>query len=155
MRALFPLLALVAAPSFAQSVGECGDWSLARNLPEPWEENSATYANGQVRLALLDTLEPAATAMHLMILSPPLDELGDRQCKTVSLAAAPDQGGWPAGFMAIDFAARQADYDPQNGLQITLPVRVFNPDLPQGDRGALDITINQQTGQIGAVMVAE
>lgn len=155
MKAILPLLALLAAPSFAQSVGDCGEWSLARNLPEPWEENSATYANGQLRLAVLDTLEPAATAIHLMILSPPLDELGDRQCKTVSLVAAPDQGGWPTGFMAIDFAARRADYDPVTGLQITLPVRVFNPGLPDGDRAALDITINQQTGQIGALMVAE
>ena len=125
---LLPMLMLAAVPAFAQSVGDCGEWTSARNLPEPWQDSTATYADGHVRIAVLDTLEPAAAAVHLLIISPPLNELGERQCKTVSFSGAPDAEGWPSGFMAIDFARRQADYNPQSGLQITLPVQVFNPD---------------------------
>ncbi|MBC9247815.1 hypothetical protein H4P12_14130 [Paracoccus sp. 11-3] len=152
---LLPILLLTTGPAFAQSVGDCGEWTSARNLPEPWEDSTATYADGNVRLAILDTLEPAAAAVHLMVISPPLNELGERQCKTVSFSGPPDSEGWPSGFMSVDFSGRQAAYNPQTGLQIAFPIQVFNPDTADGDHGELNITINQQTGEIMAEVSGE
>lgn len=150
-----PVLTVSAAPAFSQSVGDCGEWTSVRNLPEPWENSIATYADGKVRLAILDTLEPAAAAVHLMVLSPPLNELGERQCKTVSFSGPPDSEGWPSGFMSVDFAGRQAAYNPQTGLQIVFPIQVFNPDTADGDHGELSVTINQHSGEVTAEVAGE
>ena len=150
MKKLLPLLLLMAPPAFAQSVGDCGHLTTARNLPEPWQDNTATYAEGEIRLAVFDTLEPAAAAMHLMILSPPRNELGERQCRVVSLSPPPEPEGWRAGFMSLDFAARQVEYDPARGLVVRMPVAVPNPDTGEPDRGELTIEIDQSTGGITA-----
>lgn len=150
MKRLLPLLLLLSPPALAQSVGDCGHQSLARNLPEPWEDSTATYAGGEIRLAVLDTLEPAAAAMHLMILSPPRNELGERQCRVVSMAPPPEPEGWRAGFMSLDFARRQVEYDPARGLVVRMPVSALNPDTGEPDRGELTVEINQSTGQITA-----
>ncbi|MFV0300337.1 MAG: hypothetical protein ACK5IP_05570 [Paracoccus sp. (in: a-proteobacteria)] len=141
-------LLLLATPGMAQSVGECTELASARNLQEPWEETTATYANGDIRVAVLDSIEPAAAAVHLMILSPPRDEIGDRQCRLVSLA--PADGGVPTGFLAIDFAARSASYDPARGLVLRLPVEAFVPETGTGDRVEMTVIINQSSGGVTA-----
>lgn len=139
---------LLASPAAAQSVGDCGDIVSARNLAEPWEQSSASYAEGAVRLAVIDTMEPAAAAVHLMVLSPPRNEIGDRQCRLVSLSQA--DGGAPFGFFAIDFAARSASYDPSRGLVVRLPVESFVPETGSGDPAEMTLIINQSTGEITA-----
>ena len=76
MKALLALAfaAAMAGPAVAQQVRDC-DWlASAWNLAEPWEENTRTFANGAVRLALLDAIEPGAVPFHLLVLSPPWDE---------------------------------------------------------------------------------
>ena len=144
------LLALVAAsvlvsPVSAQTVTNCDRWEAnAQNLAEPWENNSRTFANGEVRLAVLDTLEPAAGAFHLLVLSPPYSELGDRQCRVVS--ATP--GG--IGFAGILFDDMTAGYDPETGLGLDLPVVVYLPETADFQTVGLGLTINQATGDIGA-----
>ena len=142
---LIPLL--LAAPAMAQSVGDCTDIATARNLQEPWEQTTASYANGDVRIAVIDTMEPAAAAVHLMVLSPPRNEIGDRQCKMVSLQS---DGGAPFGFFNIDFKDRSADYDPARGLVVRMPVYGYNPETGGGDQGELTLIINQSTGEITA-----
>ncbi len=132
----------LSTPVFAGDVVDC-DWqSQARNLAEPWEENTRLFANGAVRLALLDTVEPAAGAFHLLVLSPPYNELGDRQCRVVSLEGS-------IGFSGIDFANVGAAYDPSVGL-------IFNFEAHRFDSGyndflpiTLEVTLNQATGDIG------
>ena len=148
MKIAVAALMLLAAPVAAQSVGDCGEWSSAANLPEPWADHTATYAEGRIRVAVLDTLEPAAAAMHLLVISPPLDELGERQCKVVSMAGG--GAGAPSGFLNLDFGAREASYDPARGLVLALPVEGFNPDTGKGDPGELTVTVNQSTGEITA-----
>lgn len=145
-------LMLLAAPAAAQSVGDCGDWTLAQYLPEPWEEHTATYAEGQIRVAVLDTMEPAAAAMHLMVISPPLDEAGGRQCKMVSLSGG---AGRPSGFLNLDFGAREASYDPARGLVLAMPVEGFKPGASVGDQGELTVTVNQSSGEVMAEVTAE
>lgn len=134
---------LMAGPLWAQTVSDC-DWrASAHALVEPWEQNSRTFSNGKTRLAVTDTIDPAAGAFHLVILSPPHDELGSRQCKVVSLDGS-------IGFAAINFSALSADYDPSQGLLFDVPVEVFD-----GASGAfypnwLSLTVNQATGRIDA-----
>lgn len=133
----------LAVPACAQTVTSCDRWEArADNLAEPWEEMSRTFANGAVRIAVLDGVEPAAGALHLLILSPPYSELGERQCAMISYRGN--------GFAGIDFAALTAAYDPETGLGFDVPVRIYDADsadfLPVG----LGFTLNQATGQIGA-----
>lgn len=149
--ALAVALLPIAGAASAQAAGECGEWTSARNIPEPWADNTATYADGAIRVTRLDTLEPAAAAVHLMILSPPLDELGDRSCTVVSQTAATD--GWPGGFSAIDFASRTASYSPETGLVLSLPVEVFDPATGGGQRRVLRVTVDQTRG-VSATMPA-
>lgn len=142
------LLLMLGTPAVAQSVGDCGDIVSARNLPEPWGEYTDTYANGDVRVAVIDTIEPAAAAVHLMVLSLPRNEIGDRQCKLVSLDRS--EGGGPIGLFSLDFAARQAEYDPSRGLVLTMPVGSYVPETGGQDIGEMTVTINQSTGKVTA-----
>lgn len=142
-RWLLPLL-LAAAPAIAQDAGmvePCGDATRADDIAEPWEEHTATYAGGQIRVALLDMVEPAGGALKLLVISPPRDELGFRQCRVV-------QAGNGIGFYDLDFAAREARYDPQRGLTLTMPAQHYLPEEPDGGWYSLSVTINQQTGAI-------
>ncbi len=144
IRAAFLTLGLAvsfASPLAAQVLNDC-DWQASvRNLVEPWAENTRTFAKGAVRVALLDTVEPAAGAFHLLVLSPPLNELGERQCRTVSFA-----GG--IGYAGMDFSALGAEYVQGRGLVLTLPAMIYSPEEGFANSAMLDITINQATGQI-------
>ena len=132
---------LLPLPALAQEVSNC-DWQAsAWALVEPWEANTRTFANGAVRLALLDTVEPAAGAFHILVLSPPYAELGDRQCRTIGM-------GQGMGFSGADFQALDAGYDPAVGLIFTLPVQRYVPDTAGFAPATLRFTLNQSTGAI-------
>ncbi len=150
------VLCLLAAPAFAQQpepewhsagVVPCNELAGAEFIVEPWEDNSATFADGQVRVALLDAIEPAAAAYRLLIVSPPFDEVGARQCRIVGIP-----GGH--GYGAIEFAARHVSYDPDTGLTLVMPARQPMPAY-DGDDGwfQLAVRINQQTGDIATAGV--
>ena len=141
MRVLAAAL-LLASPAVAQEVREC-DWqSDAQNLMEPWEENTRTFANGAIRVAAIDTVEPALGWAYLLILSPPYDELGLRQCRIVAFNDY-------MGFAGIDFSTLHAVYDQGEGLRLTLDVQ-WSPDGNTLETESLSMIINQQTGAIGA-----
>ncbi|MCK4712301.1 MAG: hypothetical protein KAT26_05415 [Marinosulfonomonas sp.] len=128
----------------AQDVGEC-DWrSSARNLGVPWDEYSKEFSNGKVRIALLDTIEPAAGALHLLIISPPYGELGSPQCKVVSF-------GNSIGFADMDFSGLVSDYSPATGLVFEIPVKQYFGD-GSGPWEPLTVTLNQATGLITATL---
>jgi len=137
---ILALSALMAAGQAAAQTAVACDWrARASALAEPWSENTATFANGKVRLALLDTGEPVSGAYHILILSPPYGELGDRQCRALSL-------GKEIGFAGLDFSTLESAYDPATGL-------IFTMDAKRYDGGAflparLRFTLNQATGQI-------
>ncbi|MDQ2095845.1 hypothetical protein [Rhodalgimonas zhirmunskyi] len=142
-QAIFPVLfALLAAPQMAaaQSVSEC-DWrASAANMIEPWEKNTLSYSNGAVRVAALDTIDPAATPIHLLVLSPPADELGARQCRIIS-----SEGG--QGFAFLDMSEFRAAYDPAKGLMFDVPVGIYIAEGHTVVRGLI-VTLNQATGGI-------
>ncbi len=138
------LLTLFVQAAVAQQdahLRECDDLSRAEFIAEPWEENTATYAKGAVRIAVLDAVEPAAAAFRLLILSPPNDEVGMPQCRMVE----PSDGN---GYAAIDFAGRDSSYDAAKGLTVTIPVQWYSDVEGDDGRHLLQITINQGTGEI-------
>lgn len=141
------MLALVlAGAAQAQEVGRCDDFrSSAQAIAEPWEANTRLFANGEVRLAILDTIEPAAGAFHLLILSPPYDEVGGRQCAVVSAADT-------MGFGGLDLTGMQAGYDPARGLTFAVPATRWVPDSDDFVPAILSVTLNQSTGVIEAML---
>lgn len=143
LRKLIFALALMATPAAAQSVIEdCSGWQAsARNIPEPWEAHIRSFANGAIRVALMDTIEPAAGAFYLMVITPPFDEMGNPVC---ALIGADQQ----MGLAGLDFGQMQASYDPASGLTLRLPATRFAPSTGGFDPAILAVTINQATGQI-------
>ena len=142
---MFALSLCVAGPAAAQSVETCEWQASAENLVEPWEENTLSFANGNVRLALLDTVEPAAGAFHILVLSPPFDELGGRQCRTIGM-----QPG--IGCSGVNFQSLQSSYDPAVGLIFGVDVRRFDPDQGEFIPAYLRFTLNQSSGVIGVIV---
>jgi len=139
------VLALTPLAAQAQSVGDCGGWQTdARNIAEPWEENTATFANGAVRVAVLDTIEPGAVPFHILVLSPPYDELGARSCALVSASAD------GIGFPLMTLRGVQAAYDPAKGLVLTIETAVWSEDMSETVPVQLRVGINQQTGVVTA-----
>ncbi|RMD92352.1 MAG: hypothetical protein D6811_07090, partial [Alphaproteobacteria bacterium] len=96
-----------------------------------------------IRIALLDTVEPAAASAHLLVLSPPYGPTGERQCRVVSLDGA-------LGFAGLDFASLSAAYDPARGLTVSLPGTVYLPEEGFSNSIVLSVTINQATGAVEA-----
>ncbi len=137
------LIAAQALPTSAQQVSEC-DWRAAAvNIAEPWEANTRTFANGKVRLALIDTVEPAAGAYYLLILSPPFDELGFPQCRLIGFSDG-------IGYAGMRFERLGASYDPARGLIFDLPAMIYLPEAGGfSNPTRLTITLNQASGGIG------
>jgi len=141
------LLVLGASPAAAQSVNLC-DWQTsAQALVEPWEKNTRVFANGDVRVAAIDTIEPATGAAYLMILSPPRSRTGARQCRVI---------GWTdqLGFAAIGFGQFDAGYDPSVGLMFDVPVRIATADGSLSNARKLSLTLNQSTGSITTALAS-
>ena len=125
------------------------DWqSSARNIVEPWDENARVFANGDVRIVNLDTIEPAIGFAYLMVLSPPRDILGGRQCQVIGAAEG-------IGFAGFDFDTLTAGYDPAVGLIFEVVTYAYDPETDTTPRRFLTITLNQATGDISAVVSAD
>lgn len=134
-----------SVPIAAQTVTDCESYvSSAQLIAEPWADNSATYAEGAIRVAVMDTVEPAAGAFHLMVLSPPYDEGGFRGCHLVSETTG-------IGFGGLKLQGVEPAYDAATGLTLRLPTSFWLPDTDTYVDGMLVVTINQQSGEITAV----
>ncbi|MFS4437924.1 hypothetical protein ACMA5I_06905 [Paracoccaceae bacterium GXU_MW_L88] len=145
---LFALLPfLIAAPLAAQEVSDCRDNYIthAENIAEPWADNTATFANGDVRIAVMDTLEPAAAAFHLLILSPPYGEAGERQCRLVSANNR-------SGFATLTLDGLESDYDPETGLTLVMTAGLFGADMTEPEEHTLIVTLNQASGDVTAAL---
>lgn len=140
------LLALLPLNATAQEVLPC-DWQASSQaLVEPWEDNTRLFANGKVRIALLDTIEPAAGAFYLLILSPPYDELGGRQCRVIGASQS-------IGFGGLSLEGMQAGYDPSLGLTFALNANRYDPETSLFPPVKLMVNLNQSTGDIAAIIV--
>ena len=135
------VLMLFAGGAAAQVAMPC-DWQArADALVEPWETYSKTFANGDVRVALLDVIEPAAASYYLLVLHPPYDEVGARACTVVGL----DEG---LGYAGMFFQDLEATYDPAKGLTISVPAVIYLPEQSFQNSALVSVTINQSTGGV-------
>lgn len=139
------LMMLATLPAKAVTVTACDGLASVRAIAEPWEANTRTFANGAIRLVVLDTIEPAAAAFHLAILHPPRDELGSPMCTLVSASEG-------TGFGGMGIGPATPAYDPSRGLTVSLPVSLYDADTADFVDGVLSVTINQATGQVEAVV---
>ena len=144
IRAAVVVLAVSAFPAEAVTVQPCTELASVLSIAEPWEANTRTFANGEIRVVVLDTIEPAAAAFHLVILHPPRDELGGPMCSMVSASDG-------MGFGGMDLRPVVASYDPARGLTVALPISQYDPEAADfyTDK-LLSVTINQATGQVRA-----
>ncbi|KPQ07962.1 MAG: hypothetical protein HLUCCA12_02515 [Rhodobacteraceae bacterium HLUCCA12] len=139
-------LAAAALPgrAAAQVIDRCGRMASPASIAEPWAQYSRRFANGAIRIALLDTGgEPVCCAVHLLILSP-MPEGPGRQCHVASDAPG-------TGFLDIDFDGIESSYDPARGLGLDVPVSRWDPGAETGGVGVGDrmtIRINQATGAV-------
>jgi len=131
----------------AQSISDC-DWvGNPANIAEPWEVNSRTFANGAIRVALLDTGgEPVCCSAHLLILAPSggQDAPVYRQC----LVASAQPG---SGFYSMDVPGISASYDPAKGLLLSVPLTHWHQGVETGAppiAERMEIRINQATGAV-------
>ena len=151
-----PILLIAALSGFSTSaygqvVNDCysetADSYLTdiRVIPEPWEINTRTFANGDVRLVLLDTWDPANYAVHLMVtyVDPSRHESEGRACVIVS-----DNEG--LGFENMSLLDMGASYDPAKGLTFSIEAERHDPDSDSVDHGLLEVILNRATGQVTA-----
>ena len=134
----------LCAPAAAQSINPC-DWVASpANLAEPWETNIRSFANGAIRIALLDTEEPACCSSHLLLLAPSgqVEGPGYRACHVIS-AGPPG-----TGFTQLDFAGITASYDPVRGLRLEISVGYFTDGVDPARPGRVAVRVNQATGAV-------
>lgn len=136
-------LSLIAsAPAFAVHVRDCDYAADVRSIAEPWEKNTRSFYDGNVRVALLDTGgEPVCCSVHLLILAPDKnDEMGGRFCKIVGDLEA-------RGFAGIDFARLTTRYDAGRGLLITFPYQLYVDGL-SSKSGIARVRVNLERATI-------
>lgn len=150
IRVCLLLVGLLPSAVIGQAALDCeGFRSSALAIPEPWFDHTRTFANGAIRVTLIDTVEPAAGAFYLLVQAPPLDELGNRACAVIGA----DQSG--KGFASLTWTDLIADYDAETGLTVRVPVQTFAAETSSFNPAALDVTINQAEGTIKPRLRAE
>lgn len=143
---IIPLLFGVAAE--AQQVNPCFEsegipyQTTAAVIAEPWGANTRTFADGDIRIAIMDTWEPALAAYYLMVLFWTGGEQGYRDCRLISQAEL--------GFVSMMLTGMSADYDAARGLVLNVPTSFHNPATGNNEVGRLEVVINQQTAEVTA-----
>lgn len=125
----------------AAQVDNCDEVGRAAYIVEPWEKNSKTFYNGQVRVAYIDTAgEPVCCSGYLLVLAPDR-ETGDRACYIIGKTKG-------VGFASVSFEALTAAYDPRKGLLIAAPFTTLRNDGQTMDRGTIRVRVNVSTGKV-------
>lgn len=134
---------VLATSAVSETIVACDYIASAANIEEPWENNTRTYANGDIRIALLNTGgEPVCCSNHLLIVSPN-PEYG-KGCHVLS-----DAEGY--GFREVEFKAITSRYEPGTGIVLDVPVGDFDPDtggVASRSRRVVRVQINQATGDV-------
>lgn len=142
--------ALIAALLPAQAIADVQanpcDWLRdMRNIVEPWEENTRTFYNGQVRVVNADSGEPACCSANLLLLVPdPEDEMEGDKCVAIGM-------GPGMGVTRLDYHKLTADYDPATGLTLRFPYAILNLETSRmGPTKNATVRINLKTGEVSA-----
>lgn len=144
MRQLLLSVLLLASPLQAADVRDCaGQVANARNVL--WEDPTRTFANGAIRLILLDTEEPACCSVHVMVLHP----IGDEPFLGCSLISRSEGYGW----LRASLKEAASEYVSGQGLRVHIPMVGYGVE-GEGPE-TLSLTINQATGQVTGQVAAE
>lgn len=128
---------LAALPVAAVTVTPCTELAEVWAEAEPSKTGAKTFANGEVRVVVFNTGQPAATTFHLVMLHPPQDDIGIPACSMVSASKA-------TGFSTIDFGSIAVRYPSAQGVTFRLPV--------EADGRLLWLTVNKPTGFVTAML---
>ena len=140
--------ALLASMASAQQVQPCFDGAeipyraSAVAIAEPWEENTRSFADGQVRIAVMDTWEPAYGAYYLMVMYWSDSEAELRICDLVS------QG--EIGFVGMTLEGMEASYSQGVGLQLRVPTTFYNPEEDEFEAGVIEVVIDRAANHVSA-----
>ncbi|NOR63209.1 MAG: hypothetical protein GQ535_12045 [Rhodobacteraceae bacterium] len=143
---LIPLFLGVAAE--AQQVQPCFE---GQNIPyqvsaaaiaEPWEANTRSFADGDIRITVMDTWEPALGAYYLMVMFWAGADADIRNCSLVSNAEL--------GFVSMTLEGLVSKYDPAKGLVLSVPTSFHNPAEGTNENGMLEVVVNRQKAEVTA-----
>lgn len=138
-----------AVAAQAQVVSVCDITDQMGKIATPADLNVRHYANGNVMVAVVDDgRDDVGQALSVLVVSPPLDQSGQRQCRLVS--ATLDKG-----YAALVLDRAEAAYDPAKGLTVFFPAVVMPTFDSLGDKIDLAVTINQATGMITPVQIVQ
>ncbi|MBG6211054.1 hypothetical protein IWQ49_005737 [Labrenzia sp. EL_126] len=113
----------------------------AEFLVQPAQVNARFFAKGDILVVHLNTYgEPAGGASRLLVRHPGQDGL---VCSLVSVKGA-------VSFGNIFMAELKSNYDPVNGLELQVPVTVF--DGSSFAKFLLTVTVNQADGSMNAAI---
>lgn len=136
---------LAAAPAAhaAPWLGNCNDYATAGLIAEPWEANTRTFYNGQVRVAVVDTNgEPVCCSSWLVVIFPDKDdELGGRTCMMLG-------SGEGLGFTGVNVKQIKSSYAAATGLTLTVPVRKLNVDTSGTRTEIITLVLDLNAGKL-------
>ncbi len=140
---------LLTSTASAQRVQPCFDGAripyraTAEAIAEPWEENTRSFADGKVRIAVMDTWEPAYGAYYLMVMYWAGGESELRTCDLVS------QG--EVGFVGMTLEGMEASYKAGLGLVLKVPTTFYNPVEDEFEEGFIEVLIDRAANHVKAV----
>ncbi|NOX39841.1 MAG: hypothetical protein GXP05_04810 [Alphaproteobacteria bacterium] len=141
--ALTLVAASLGSQSGAQQISKCDARAQAANIAEPWSANSRSFADGDVRLTVLETPGSETAAFRILILTPPRNALGERLCRIISYQRE-------AGFFGVTLSWMGTSYDPLYGLVFDIPVQIFVASTGKNKPARLHLTVDRSIGAIGA-----
>ncbi len=134
---------LAGSPAHAAAVVDCDEAASAWNIVEPWEKNTRSFYNGQVRVAYLDTGgEPACCSAQLLVIFPDHSDVSAQgACKLVRKTK-------DTGFAGIDFAGIKTSYDAHKGLLITIPYTTMSDDGSRAIPASVHVRLDLDRGTL-------
>ena len=115
---LITIFALLSLAAHAAAVHSCDHLDSIGNLVG----NVRSFAQGAIRVAHVDTEEPALAPEHLLIF------VAEEPMGVSCFAVSADADG--VGFNSVDMDKLQGSYDPKKGLLLSIPVRVWDDKKP-------------------------
>ncbi len=144
-----PLMLALSGTLAAQQVQDCETNAVfpyqttAMAIAEPWEANTRSFADGKVRIAIMDTWEPAYGAYYLMVMYWSGNEGGElRTCDLVS------QG--ELGFVGMTLEGMEASYNAGLGLVLKVPTTFYNPVEDEFEEGFIEVLIDRAANRVKA-----
>jgi len=136
--AILALIAMAVIPARAADLRLCYDIGLGPEnvvVSETGATHRRFYEN-QVMFLQIDTIEPAAAAYGVAVVYPD-PENGMPVCQAA------------VGYSGVDLMAAKSSYDASEGLTVSIPTKVYDPDTATSVPGdPLVIKVNLATGLI-------